>query len=223
LEKAHIPSDFPFFTASGMTNKTTWSVSIILAVNKYVEDPIDWSAFKHDFKDWSEKFSPNLTISPTDLKFSERLAPSHSPRSCAHGMEGSTSVYQFFSLTPPHHEHLEEMIMKGVPIPIANLIYKIGKHNPLLSSLGILPNQLHNILKLCSSNFDEAFDDIGWTLFFHSYHLEISQKTDVKVLEEYRTRRMETLSSKEEKENLHNTGTRKLSIPIPFFRTSSKS
>jgi hypothetical protein len=174
LEIAHIPTGFPFSTSRGTTDKTTWSVSIILAVNKESmwTDPIDWSALKEDLRDWSEKVCPNLTINPsTDLRFSERLVPSHSPRSCAHGMEGSTSIYQFFSLTPPHHENLKEMVMKGVPVHIANLIYKIGKHNPLLSSLGILPNQLRNILKLWTPNFDEAFDDIAWTLFFHSYQI----------------------------------------------------
>ena len=117
------------------TDKITWPVSIMLAVNKESMwiDPIDWSAFKEDLSDWSEQNCPNLTIhSITDLKFSERLVPSHSPRTCAHGTEGSTKIYQFFSLTPPRHDNLKEMEMKGVPVHIAKLIYNISKHNPLL-------------------------------------------------------------------------------------------
>ena len=135
-------------------------------------DPIDWSCFKEDLTVWSEQRCPDLTInSITDLKFSERLAPSHSPRACAHGTERSTNIYNFFALTPPRHENLKEMEMKGVPVHIAKLIYNFSKHNPLLSTLGILPNQLRNILKLWTPNFEEAFDDIAVTLFFHSYQI----------------------------------------------------
>mgnify|MGYP001365068229 FL=1 len=72
---------------------------------------------------------------------------------------------------PPRHENLKEMEMKGVPVHIAKLIYSISKRNPLLSTLGILPNQLRNILKLWTPNYDEAFDDIAFTLFFHSYQI----------------------------------------------------
>ncbi|MGH2639248.1 MAG: hypothetical protein ACRDF4_08230, partial [Rhabdochlamydiaceae bacterium] len=146
----------------------------MLAVNKESMwiDPIDWSAFKEDLSDWSEQNCPNLTInSIIDLKFSERLVPSHSPRTCAHGTEGSTKIYQFFSLTPPRHDNLKEMEMKGVPVHIAKLIYNISKHNPLLSTLGIHPNQLRNILKLWTPNFEEAFDDIAFTLFVHGYQI----------------------------------------------------
>ena len=69
------------------------------------------------------------------------------------------------------------MEMKGVPVHIAKLIYNISKHNPLLSTLGILPNQLRNILKLWTPNFEEAFDDIAFTLFFQSYQIWKSRKS----------------------------------------------
>ena len=59
--------------------------------------------------------------------------------------------------------------MKGVPLHIANLISKANRHPPLLSILGILPNQLRNILKLTTPRFDEAFEDI--TLIWHSYQI----------------------------------------------------
>jgi len=56
----------------------------------------------HWLVDWSEKVCPNLTINPTtDLRFSERLVPSHSPRSCAHGTE-EAPVFTNFS---PWHHH----------------------------------------------------------------------------------------------------------------------
>ena len=110
LEIAHIPVGFPFSTSNGPIAKITWPVSIMLAVNKESIwiDPIDWSAFKEDLSDWSEQNCPNLTInSIIDLKFSERLVPSHSPRTCAHGTGGSTKIYQFFSLTPPPPRQLK--------------------------------------------------------------------------------------------------------------------
>ena len=45
-------------------------------------DPINWSAFKEAFHDWSDKNCPNLTITQViDTRFCERLSPSHSPRS----------------------------------------------------------------------------------------------------------------------------------------------
>ena len=80
-------------------------------------------------------------------------------------------IFANFSLTPPRHDNLKEMEMKGVPVHIAKLIYNISKHNPLLSTLGILPNQLRNILKLWTPNVEEAFDDIAFTLFFQSYQI----------------------------------------------------
>ena len=61
--------------------------------------------------------------------------------------------------------------MKGVSVHIAKLIYNFSKHNPLLSTLGILPNQLRSILKLWTPNFEEAFEDIAFTCFFHSYQI----------------------------------------------------
>ena len=67
--------------------------------------------------------------------------------------------------------------MKGVPVHTANLIYKISKHNPLLSILGVLPNQLRSILKEQTPKFDEAFDDIAFTLFYHSYQIWKLRKT----------------------------------------------
>ena len=109
--------------------------------------------------------------SNTDSKFRERLVPSHSPRIGMLGMRENSHVYQFFSLTPARHENLKEMVMKGIPVHTANLIYKISKHNSLLSIFGILPNQLRYLLKDITPKFDEAFDAIAYNLFFAGYQI----------------------------------------------------
>ncbi len=95
------------------------------------------------------------------------MTSSHSPRASAHGTEGSTNIYQFFSLTPSRHENLKEMEMKGVPVHIAKLIYSISKHNPLLR-LGNSFKSAPKYPKTMDPNFDEAFDDIAFTLLFHN-------------------------------------------------------
>ena len=152
----------------------------MLAVNKESMwiDPIDWPAFKEDLVDWANKHCPNLNIdSNTDSRFRERLVPSHSPRALAHGINEIPCIYQLFSPVTPNHESVKEMVLKGVPIHMANLIYKISKHNPLLSAVGILPNQLRSILKETTHNFDEAFDDIAYTLFFQAYQIWKTRRT----------------------------------------------
>jgi hypothetical protein len=63
------------------------------------------------------------------------------------------------------------MLTKGVPVHIANQISKVNKHHPLLAVLGILPNQLRDLLKATTSTFDEAFEDISFTLFWHGYQI----------------------------------------------------
>jgi hypothetical protein len=63
------------------------------------------------------------------------------------------------------------MVRKGVPVHIAELIYKSNKHNPILTALGILPNQLRSLLKGTTPSFDDAFVDISSTLVQHSYQI----------------------------------------------------
>jgi hypothetical protein len=135
-------------------------------------DPIDWSSFKEDLQEWSGKNCSNLRIVPTtDSKFRERLTPTHLPRSRFSCGGNNAGIYQLASVTPTRNENVQEMLMKGVPIHLANLILKIGKHHPLLGILGILPNQLRQILKETTPRFDEAFEDISSTLFWHGYQI----------------------------------------------------
>ena len=109
LPVALIPQHFPFSTDSGQT-RASFAVSIMLVMT----DPIDWLVFKEELQEWARRHCPNLIINPmTDSRFCERLSPSHPPRVRALGKRSDSNIYQFLSLTPPHHENLREMVMKG--------------------------------------------------------------------------------------------------------------
>jgi hypothetical protein len=174
LELAQVPHSFPFRSQLDAPSFATTPVSVILLINKESMwmDPINWSAFKEDLRDWSDKNCPNLSITQViDTRFCERLSPSHSPRSCATGKVYVPNIYHFASPTPNHHENVNEMLIKGVPLHIANQISKVNKHHPLLAVLGILPNQLRDLLKTATSTCDEAFEDVSFTLFLHGYRI----------------------------------------------------
>ena len=88
LELAKAPHSFPFRSHLDVPDFAKSAVSITLLINKESMwiDPINWSAFKEAFHDWSDKNCPNLTITQViDTRFCERLSPSHSPRSHATG------------------------------------------------------------------------------------------------------------------------------------------
>jgi hypothetical protein len=137
LEIAKIPIGFPFLSLYNSVHRVAYSISITLIVNKESmwTDPIDWSPFKNDLLHWSNLECSNLTIAQiTDLMFRERLVPSHAPRSISASQRAETSsTYQLLSPTPPRHENCDLMVRKGVPVHLAELIYKSNKHNPILT------------------------------------------------------------------------------------------
>ena len=71
------------------------------------------------------------------------------------------------------------LIIRAVGQRAEGFISRINKHRPLLSSVGILPNQLRAILKDSTPYFEEAFEDISYTLVFHSYQIWKTRKADV--------------------------------------------
>ena len=64
----------------------------------------------------------------------------------------------------------------GATPRLIRLISRINRHPPLLSSVGILPNQLRLILKETTQHFDEAFEDISFTLLWHGYQIWKTRK-----------------------------------------------
>jgi len=60
-------------------------------------DPIDWNAFKHDFREWAEQYVPEYVIPDwTDKLFQERESLTHESRSRRCEVPSSLSVYKFF-------------------------------------------------------------------------------------------------------------------------------
>ena len=66
LEIARIPRAFPVTYTDYATSNHLLpdSISIILALNKesMLLDPIDWNAFRHDFREWAEHNVPEHEI-----------------------------------------------------------------------------------------------------------------------------------------------------------------
>ncbi len=123
LPVALIPQHFPFSTNSGQT-RASFAVSIMLVINKepmWTDPSTGWlqrratgmgknslSRFDHQPHDW--------------LQILWTVVSSHPPRARALGKRSDSNIYQFLSLTPPRHENLREMVMKGGPVHTANLI-----------------------------------------------------------------------------------------------------
>jgi hypothetical protein len=75
LELAKAPHSFPFRSHLDVPDLAKSAVSITLLINKESMwiDPINWSAFKEAFHDWSDKNCLNLTITQViDTRFCER-------------------------------------------------------------------------------------------------------------------------------------------------------
>ena len=131
-------------------------------------DPIDWNSFKKEISDWASTRALLLEfIEETNLRFCERTFPCHAPRSQSH-----------LNSSPPQNrgECVQELISMGISSRLVTLISRINKHQPLLSSLGILPNQLRIILRNVTPQFEEAFEDISCLLAVHSYQIWKTRK-----------------------------------------------
>ena len=183
LEIARVGSQFPFLTTSKSLTctqlKVAYSVSIVLALNKEstLIDPFNWTAFKDEILAWAATNRVLLEINEsTDLKFRERTVPSHPPRSRPSFGIPLTNVYSLFSSTPPRSEFIGELVSIGAAPPLIRLISRINRHPPLLSSVGIIPNQVRLILKETTQHFDEAFEDISFTLLSHGYQIWKTRK-----------------------------------------------
>jgi hypothetical protein len=185
LEIARFQRGFPGSTFTGCPILLPYSISIVLALNKESlwRDPIEWSSVKEKLSEWATRNCLNMEVTnDTDLKFRERSVPSHPPRAASSEPRDSSSVYQLFTVTPPRGESANAMLSLGIPQSLTGLIVKINKHNPLLNVIGILPNQLRTVLKGITPDFQEAFQDIGSTLFWHGYQI---WKTRQKLMRAY--------------------------------------
>ena len=56
-------------------------------------------------------------------------------------------------------------------IEYASLINKINDHNPFLSIIGILPNQLRILAKQTNNDGDKTFEEVSRKLFWNGYNI----------------------------------------------------
>ena len=172
---AYAPRDFPFLSTEGQVLPSKDSISVVLGINKESMwlDPIDWPVLKSKLREWSTCNCPLLTLSEiADSRFNERTVPPHGPRSPL-GQDNNPllTFYQFATKNSHHQERRNELLAQGVSPKLTHLVYKINKFNPLLSSLGILPNQLRTILKGTNIDSELATRDLSDTLFRRGYEI----------------------------------------------------
>src|SRR5690348_12485383 len=58
-------------------------------------------------------------------------------------------------------DEINHLLAHGIPIEHASLIKKINGHNPFLSIIGILPNQLGILAKQTNSDGDKIFEEVS--------------------------------------------------------------
>jgi len=174
LEIARIPGAFPVTYNDSADSKhyLSDSISIVLALNKesMLLDPIDWNAFKHDFREWTEHYVPEYVIPDwTDKLFQERESLTHESRSRRCDVPSCLGVYKFFDSRAVRRKEERYLIDRGIPAEIAMLIDRSNRHEKSLSMIGILPNQFRKILNCSTQNPIDAWNDISKTLFWSGY------------------------------------------------------
>ena len=178
LELAQIPQGFlppesdvhrirePLFAAQADP------VSIILVLNKesMLLDPIDWPSLKSDLSNWAAARPGTLLISEhTNNRFRERAATQHRQRQFVQQQRNS-SIYHFFDGQYPCRNETDYLMRAGIPPDFVKLINKVNNHDRLLSVLGIMPNQLREIMKSSLDNWEDAWHDLNKTIFWKGYH-----------------------------------------------------
>jgi hypothetical protein len=103
----------------------------------------------------------------TDNLFTERIPLPHPARAICKSASFPVDVYHFFEFTSPKLA-TNHLLLHGIPIDDAKLIAKINQHNPNLSMIGILPNQLRQVLKRVNQN-DNGFEELSKELFWKGY------------------------------------------------------
>jgi hypothetical protein len=112
----------------------------------------------------------------TDRLFCERAPLSTDRRTVPNLIKRVSSVYNFFDLEYDSRPETDILLTHGIPLNIASKISKINNHNKDLCMLGILPNQLRDLLKLHNpANYDVAFEDFSRELFWHGYKIWLAR------------------------------------------------
>ena len=174
LEIASVPIALPLIRPEEVDCKyfgAKESYSIILALNQesMLIDPIQWDDFKKALLVWAEENCLDLVIPDlTDNLFTERVPLPHPARAMCKSPSFPSAVYRFFDFASLPKLETNHLVLHGIPIDDAKLIAKINQHNPSLSMIGILPNQLRQMLKRINQN-DNGFEELSKDLFWKGY------------------------------------------------------
>ena len=104
----------------------------------------------------------------TDNLFTERIPLPHPARAMCKSPSFPSTVYRFFDFASLPKLETNHLVLHGIPIDDAKLIARINQHNPSLSMIGILPNQLRQMLKRVNQN-DNGFEELSKDLFWKGY------------------------------------------------------
>ena len=144
-------------------------LSVVLALNKesMLIDPIFWTAFCVKLREWSHQNRVPATIPErTDWLFKERRNPDRQARMVTIPLpEIETTPYPFFM------PYALGSLNLGNDVSIERKLFsKIERHPPLAALLGILPNQLRELLKKQKmKNREEALTDLSLSMFWQGY------------------------------------------------------
>src|SRR5690242_19353715 len=127
-------------------------------------DPIQWDDFKRALLIWAQENCLDLVIPDlADNLFTERIPLAHPARTMCK-FSSVPSVYHFFDFVSSPKLETNHLLVHGIPIDDAKLITKFNQHNPSLSMIGILPNQLRKMLRRVNQNAS-GFEELSKELF----------------------------------------------------------
>jgi hypothetical protein len=161
-------------------------VGLYLCANKasLQRDPINWETLKNDLLQWAQqntRYLPTLSTL-TDQKFSQRIIPSHSPRSFNtdrnYVFKPSNNFFHYYDFSFPPGDETQSM-KSHVPEPThLELLSRINHHDRLAGTLGILPNHLIKLLKLTNpEDLTKIIDDLRFTTFWTTYSIWTKRQT----------------------------------------------
>jgi len=157
----------------------------MLAINResILFDPISWGEFRSRLLEWAENHCSALKINEvTEHLFLERAPLSHSGRKASSSTQRPCSIYNFFDPVQDFRTEANLLHAQGIPLNIASKISKINNHNKQLCMLGILPNQLRELLKLQNpTQYDAAFEEFSRELFWSGYKIWRTRKEKMKT------------------------------------------
>jgi hypothetical protein len=87
-----------------------------------------------------------------------------------------SEVYNFFDPEDRGRHDINHLLQVGIPLESAKLINKINQHNRSLTLIGVLPNQLRNMLKTTNEDGERAFEEISKELFYQGYKIWNARK-----------------------------------------------